>query len=353
MINLLKKYNKQIVILFSCYVLVFFILFMFSYIIYSEKLIDSYESGNVVNDYSGSISLKYNDGSIPFEKSNTNSDLDEFNSCYVSKINKDDFSEELRNKYNDIENYFKASDVSVSFSYEDLYTGLNISYNENQNYFSASAIKSPVITYIYMLYLDGKIGFDEVLTYTSSYYVEGSGSIQYDEFGTQYKISELIRKTVVDSDNVAYQMLASRVYNTGIMDYWRNLGATTFWTNGSVWGQINSHDGVIYMKQLYKLINDNPSIRDELLGYYYNSVARLIQLDDDSIKIAHKSGWNSASIHDLAVIYDKHPYVLAITSLKGYSGYEEFFKEASNLIYDFHKSYWEQKASYCYQKSFK
>ena len=52
---------------------------------------------------------------------------------------------------NAIQNYFSSSGTMVSFSYEDLYTGLHLSFNENSQYFTASTIKSPVALYIYDL----------------------------------------------------------------------------------------------------------------------------------------------------------------------------------------------------------
>lgn len=313
------------------------------------KKVKLYETGgNNIDEKK--LSITYNVNYI-YEEGSLDSDLTKFLSCYQEPMLMDDFTEEMKEKYNEIEKYFGSSSEKVSFTYEDIYTGMHISYNENQTYFSASAIKTPIVLYTYKLYEEGKLDLNSTLTYQSHQYVGGSGYIQYQPVGSVYTIRELARKTIVDSDNIAYTMLSEYVSNKGIRNYWKNLGADYFWS-GNIWGSMTSHDGVIYMKELYKFVNENEDVREEILNNHFNSVARLIFLDDETIKIAHKSGWNSAAIHDTAVIFDSHPYVLAIMSLKGNLNFYPFFKKASNLIYEFHSLYWKEKSSYCYNKTF-
>lgn len=338
----------------STIVLFFFLFCAFIHIIYSQtNKLETYEIGNQsTTDIKSSLALNYDKPTIQIETQNK-SELNNFIACYQEPIDINNFSTKLKNKYIEIENHFKSANATVSFSYEDLYSGLHISYNENQQYFAASTIKAPVVLYIYHLYANKKIDLNQVLTYQPHHYVEGSGTIKNESYGRQYTIKELIRKTIVDSDNVAYKMLTTVVNSYEIKQFWSNLGSNTFWTNYKIWGQINSKDGVIYMKELYKFIKNNPQYSDELLNLFYNSVCKLINIDDKNIKIAHKSGWNSSYIHDMAIVYDSEPYVLSITSLLGYQNYSSFFNKASNLVNDFHEIYWQEKSDYCYKKAFK
>ena len=147
-------------------------------------------------------------------------------------------------------------------------------------------------------------------------------------------------------------MLCARVNNTGIREYWKEKGVTTFWYGNSIWGKVNSKDGAIYMKELYKFLDEHPELKEEILSYYFKSATRLITLDNPSIAIAHKSGWTSASIHDMAIVYSEQPYVLSINSLLGYNNFSYFFSKASNLINEFHDMYWNKKSEYCYRKVF-
>jgi len=346
---MIKIISKNLLIVFSI-----FVFLAFSFIIYSQTIkLNSYQNGNQnAQDIKSSLKLNYNDPSIEIQNTNNN-ELNNFITCYQEPVNVDDFSDNLKNKFYEIESLFKSADTAISFSYEDLYSGLHISYNENKQYFSASTIKAPVVLYIYYLYINGKLDLNQRITYKPSHYVEGSGTIQYEEYGKQYTIKELTEKAIIDSDNVAYQMLASIIDTNEIKSFWQKLGSETFWPNNKIWGQISSKDGIIYMKELYKFTKEHPEISDQLLNLYFNSVCRLININDKNIKIAHKSGWNSATIHDMAIVYSSEPYVISINSLMGYKDYTTFFNKASILINEFHEIYWDEKANYCYTKIFK
>ena len=76
----------------------------------------------------------YNDTYI-YEEDILDNNLSNFVSCYQEPMKQEDFTSEMKNKYNEIEKYFASSKQKISFSYEDLYTGLHISYNEHQTYY--------------------------------------------------------------------------------------------------------------------------------------------------------------------------------------------------------------------------
>lgn len=331
-------------------VLLMFFLVSFAYIITSQKdKILAYESGGDYSNKASGFIIENNDVE---DKKVGNNELDSFISCYKEPIDRNSFTPEMDKKLNQIINLFSSSNTKVSFAYEDLYTGLHIGYNEENTYFAASVIKSAVVLYVYELYVDNKLDLNEVLTYEPSFYIAGTGSLQYQKYGTKYTIRELIAKTIIESDNVAYAMLCSRVKNTDIRNYWKNKGVTTFWYGNNIWGQVNSKDGSIYMRELYKFMDRHPELKDEIQSYYFKSATRLIKLNNNNIPIAHKSGWTSAAIHDMAIVYNEQPYVLSINSLMGYDNFSTFFLKASNLINEFHELYWDNKSEYCYKKIF-
>ena len=342
MIKKLFRSSFIIIFIYTCVALVFL-----TYVQASK--LKSYENGNGELK-NVKIITKYNDSIVKIEDKNNNN-LNNFIKCYQRKEDTSNFSFDLKNKINEIQNYFSNSNSMASFSYEDLYSGFYMSFNENREYFTASTIKSPVVTYIYDLYANNQINLNEYMIYDYAYYLEGSGNIQYQPVGTSYTLQELMDKSITISDNIAYQMLATRVYNTDIINYWRNLGATTFWSQ-SMWGVSTTKDNVIYMKQLYNLNRKYPEKTIDLMNYHFNSIANFINLPNKDIKIAHKSGWNYANVHDMAIIYNKQPYVLAINTLKGFEDYTSFYNKATELINSFHELYWKEKADICYNESF-
>ena len=101
------------------------------------------------------------------------------------------------------------------------------------------------------------------------------------------------------------------------------------------------------MEELYNYyIDNNYNYNDELINYFFNSW-KVINIPDENTKIASKSGWSGTSLHDMALILDENPYTLVILTNRGYVEYQDFFNKASDLVYQFHNLYWEEKMKYC------
>lgn len=329
-----------------------FIIYLFIGLVYMVyALNDKLDKYDVKNEkYNGNIEISYNEVSNNFVSSKNNNSIQNYINCYEYPIKEENFTNEMNQKLNEIYELFKNQNYTVSFAYEDIYSGLHISYNENQLYFSASAIKAPVALYLYKQAEEGKIDLNTYMEYTQNFFVEGSGNLQYAEIGSSYTLKNLTYKTIVESDNIAYQMISSKADPLGVKKYWKEKGATDFW-NYSIWGNITAHDGVIYMKDLYEYSTNNTDLSNELMNYFYNSVSPQISSPKNN-KIAHKSGWRADTIYDTAVIYDEYPYVVAIMTNMGFGDYHTFYSNASKLIEEFHDIYWQAKANYCYNEAF-
>ena len=320
------------------------------YIVYGlNNKLSKYDIKN--DEYNGQIEVTYDNGSSNFKADKENSNIQKYIACYEYPIKKENFTIEMKEKLNEIYDLFKNSNYTVSFAYEDMYTGLHISYNENQTFFTASTIKAPVEIYLYEQAEKKKIDLNSIVTYTSNFYLEGSGSIQYQPVGTQYKLRDLVKMALVESDNIAYQMTAAQVNYNEIKTFWEDKGANNFWTSG-YWGNTSAHDGIIYMKELYNYSLTNSDISNEILDYLFNSVFRVIKGKNDSVKVAHKSGWHFEILHDTALVFDDYPYSVAIMTDMAYGDYSYFFNEASRLISEFHDLYWKNKANICYNQVF-
>lgn len=329
-----------------------FIVYLLVILVYTVFLMVNKRSFGGSNDkYLGNVEVSYNEGANKFTADKKNSGVDKFIACYEYPIKEEEFTDEMKNKLNEIYNLFSNPNFNLSFAYEDMYTGLHISYNEGSNYFTASTIKAPVEIYLYEEAEKGNVDLEKYLTYTSNYYLEGSGTIQFQPVGTQYKLRDLVSRALVESDNIAYQMTAYSLNYNNVKNFWKEKGAYNFWSSG-VWGNINAHDGVIYMKELYNYSLTDTDLSKELMDRFYNSVFRVIEADSDDVKIVHKSGWHFELIHDMALVFDEYPYALAIMTNRAYADYSDFFKKASKLINEFHHLYWENKASICYNQAF-
>ena len=151
--------------------------------------------------------------------------------------------------------------------------------------------------------------------------------------------------SVIHSDNAAHLMLNNRYKVQNIREYWQNKETTSIYKTNSPWGNLSANDATIYMEELYNYYLTNTSNSNELINYF-KSAWKVISAPN-GITIANKSGWSDNSLHDAAIVFDDNPYVLVILSSRGYTEYTSYFNQISNLVYDFHHAYWDEKINRC------
>ncbi|MDF2820355.1 MAG: Peptidoglycan-binding domain 1 protein [Clostridiales bacterium] len=105
-----------------------------------------------------------------------------------------------------LEKLMNSFDSNVSFFYIDLKTGLTMEARADIKYASASVIKAPFVKSV----LESGADLNEKIAIKKQDYHGGSGTLQYQPVGTLYTVKDLIKYTIEDSDNVAYNMLCRR-----------------------------------------------------------------------------------------------------------------------------------------------
>lgn len=321
-------------------------LFLISGVVY--KAVNNKKELNKYEDLKSQIIEKMETKLVIEENSSSDSEahgVTKITNCLKKSIPKEELSDNLLNIGKQIEDAMNASNLNFAFKYKDLYTGFSLSYNANQPIFAASTIKAPEAIYIYEEAEKGNINLDEVLTYTSSYYSEGTGVLKNTAFNKNYTIRQLVGYSVIHSDNAAHLMLNNRYQVQNIREYWQNNGTTSIYKTNSPWGDLSANDAAIYMEELYNYYLTNTSNSNELINYF-KSAWKVISAPDN-ITIANKSGWSDNSLHDAAIVFDDNHYVLVILSSRGYTEYTSYFNQISNLVYDFHHAYWDEKINRC------
>ncbi len=268
-------------------------------------------------------------------------------SCINSNVDINNLPDTIKNRINEINNYYDQSNNYFAFSYKDLYTGFTVSYNANQNIFSASSIKAPKDIYIYEMASQGKIDLDEQLTYTSNYYNTGSGLLKNKQLNTKYNIRTLLQYSTVDSDNAAHNMLMDRYGRENILNFWKNKGTTAIFTLPTNWGVTNAHDATIYMEELYKFYLSNEKYGNEIMQNFLNSYPKFIK-GKNNYEIASKSGWAGSVLHEMTIVFADNPYiVIGLSNLGDKPNYQEYFNKVNDLAYNLHTEYWKYKINTC------
>lgn len=291
------------------------------------------------------LDVYYNDKIDSYSK---DTQTDRVLSCLRDKDNVKIDEGEIGDIITKISDLFNTSSDYFSFKYEDIYTGLTLSYNEDGVIFGASNVKAPLVIYIYELASNGEIDLDEEMEYTSNYYVNGSGIMQSESFGSKYSLRTLCDYAIRYSDNIAYTMLIDRVGIYNVRTFWEDKGSKVIFSTNDIWGNISSRDSNLYMKELYSFYKSDKVYGEEVMNLFVSSLYKGIHSLDDNYLVADKYGWTGSIYNDSAVVLADNPYTLSILSNTGYTDFDTFFKEASNLFGEFHKLWWEKKWAKCY-----
>ncbi len=238
-----------------------------------------------------------------------------------------DFSSEIK----DIVKQYPSKNISVY--YKDLISGDEYVYNKDYAYENASIKKLPLYLYIYTQIKDGKMDPNTQVTYTSKDVYGGTGVINGMPYGTKFTIKDLLSKSILYSDNVAFKML-QRTVNTN--DYNKFIdtigGKVTYY-------KYDIENVAGYMSYLYKFINDNPKYKDQIMSDFTNTVFKdkIPAGIPDNIKVAHKIGSLNSSYHDAAIVFDEHPYVLIIMTENGsLTNINKLFVDITEKVHTLH-----------------
>ena len=158
----------------------------------------------------------------------------------------------------------------LALFYQNLVTGQSYSYQSTNVFSAASTIKLPLVLYVYELAAQNKINLQEKLTYKNHHFYGGSGVIQNEQIGSQYTIKELVEKSVVYSDNIAFNMLREKVGQANFIQYANSIGGTVVYPDGR--NQTTAKDLSTYLGRLWDFSKKNPELGQELINLLKNTV---------------------------------------------------------------------------------
>lgn len=267
--------------------------------------------------------------------------------CLSQSIETDKLNNNIKEKINELYQFYNGNDEYFSFLYKDLYTGFTVSYNEDAPIFTASTIKAPAMIYLYEEASKKNVDLEEKLTYTSNFYSGGSGVLKNKEQNTEYTVKQLIEYAIHDSDNIAYAILINRFKRENILKFWQELGTKNIFTLNTIWGTTSAKDASIYMQELYRFYLEDEQYGTILMKQFQNADWKMITNRLGEYNTANKGGWSDNAIHDVAIVFEENPYLLVIMSNTGTSDYMTLFTKTSTLVGQLHEEYWKSKEEIC------
>ena len=234
-------------------------------------------------------------------------------------------------KYLD-ENVLDIENIAVSFY--DVNTGESFDINGDVLFKAGSTYKVPMNLILYDLVQAGKVDLNELVEYNhEKHYEGGSGILQKsleDEHIDSQRLEDLSRLSIVNSDNIAANMLM-----TGIRKY-----ANIYREYGNMLGYQITHTGNLFtsnemnkfLKKLYFNEKDNPYY-NVLIGYMKasSSGVRIGRYIPDDI-VASKYGSYQGYYNDIAIVDGKNPFILSILT-KDLPNAETIISNVAKIIY--------------------
>ena len=267
-----------------------------------------------------------------------------YNDCLNRKATDSDYTVDILNAQKELSDYIKKN-YSASVSYEDLTYGYTFNYNENTVYYAASTIKVLGALYIYTNAAEGKINLNDTITYTSRFKVSYSSGVSKYKLGSRIKIRDLVKYSIIYSDNSAHQMLISYIGKSKLKAFGKSLGAKNTLNGGDNFGNTSSADGLIYMKAVNNFIENNGVLGEELKGFFVTSQQKEISVNN--LDVAHKYGLYKKYYHNMGIVYDERPYVVSIMTLEGTDQKEKAVKNISGKVYELHNLFKTNRENVC------
>lgn len=245
---------------------------------------------------------------------------------------------DLKKKFLDLTNLLGKQEEKVAYYYEDLNTGSIASYNSQILFYAASSIKVLVCLLLLEKAEKKLLNLEEKILVTMDDLKRDTGIIKYQKQDTYYTLEELIRLTIVESDNTAYIKLVNYVGKEELESYGKSLGALHTLEGKDLFGLINCDDMAIYWKKVKNFI-DNSSYGKTFYNWLTNPSFNIV--DKTSIgnnSFVKKYGSWEIAYHEAGYVASENPFLLIILTQKNKClDKEQYVNEVAKLIYEMHK----------------
>ncbi len=283
---------------------------------------------------------------------------------FISFAGNTNMSKEMKPLKQQIETKLEQNSGTFALAFKTIEENpVSIFFNENEVFHAASTMKTPVMIEAFKQAAEGKLSLtDSILIKnefksivdSSSFSLEigrDSGEKLYDFLGEKRPLSDLVYDMIINSSNLATNLIVELLDAKKITKTMRELGA----------GKINVLRGVEDMKaynaglnnsttaldllNIFEKIANGSAISssaskqmiDILLDQKHNSIIPALLPSD--IKVAHKTGSISGVRHDSGIVFlangKKYVLVLLSKELKNPKTAVKSLAEISRLIYDF------------------
>ncbi|WP_323134731.1 serine hydrolase [Pontibacter kalidii] len=252
---------------------------------------------------------------------------------------------------------------TFAVAFKDLATGEELLLNERETFHAASTMKTPVLIEAYKQAAEGRFSMKDSILIKNEFssIVDGSQfSISagddseqelYTLVGQRRPISELLYKMIIQSSNLATNIIIEQLDAKRVTQSMRELGARDIQVLRGVEdikayeqglnNTTTAYDLLVIFEQIAEGSAVSPEASQDMIGILLDQRHREIipaKLPGE-VKVAHKTGWITGVRHDsgIVILPDGRKYVLVLLSkeLKDDKAGMEAMANVSELIYKY------------------
>ena len=228
-----------------------------------------------------------------------------------------------------------ASIDSLGMVYYETDTGNHITFNQDEDFQAASTIKVSIVMAVYDKVASGEFDINMTVDYIDELDADYFGTNEWYFYAGPIPLTDLIFNVIINSDNVAANMLIRLLGGNGHHLFIEKISntKTQFFTN---W--ITPYQSFCTMNWLYANPDKNPNYIT-LVNYLFNTPIRNRIGKYIPVEIAaEKCGDYEDYANDISIIYTEKPYVLIMYVEPVWESYE-LMAQTSLLLYNAHEGF--------------
>ncbi len=234
----------------------------------------------------------------------------------------------------------KNANVSVYF--EALNTGANISINKDAEFFPASLLKVPLVIAVVKKIERGEWEWGTKLELTEADKNKDFGTLWQQPTGTLFTVEELVKQTIINSDDTSYFMLLNNIDPNEIVKVQNYLGLYDFISNNM---EISAKQYAPILRSLFSATYLTVQNAEKVLNWMSESNFNdyLAGGLPPATKFSHKIGVEDVKkvYLDAGIVYlPNRPYIL-IVMVKNYDA-----EHASAIMRDISQRVYKYMADY-------
>lgn len=257
----------------------------------------------------------------------------------------------------------KAREGTFAVAFKDMQTGRELLINARESFHAASTMKTPVLIEAYKQASEGRFSLSDSILIRNEFKSIVDGSLYsispaddseqelYTLIGQKRPVSELLYKMIIQSSNLATNLVIAELDAKQVTQTMRELGAR----------DIQVLRGVEDNKAYERGLNNTTTAYDLMLLFEQIAAGKAVSPDASQdmirilldqrhreiipaklpkgVKVAHKTGWITGVRHDsgIVILPDGRKYVLVLLSkdLKDEKAAMEAMATVSEMVYKY------------------